>query len=549
VRYLDKSTNRMVELADSRTAFLAIADPTQAESLNSLVSQRAFNVVGSTNDDGVFVLEARSQGESLVELDKIVETIRSQPGVRAVVPALVDEQGHTRYYLPDQVIVQFSDPDAEAAKTFLSSLGARVERKLGLPGVYRVRIPDSSDIGSFIATLNQADRVAFAEPAYYGVNDADLRVTISRTASAGSATSDVVAGGDGEYESLGGRLSWNLEKLDLLEAWHLTDGSGDVVVAVVDGMPEHAHEALIGKLATTISNRQIFAADDSVSSHATNICGIIAGESDRFSGVAPGVRLVPLVVNLNSQLYAERAAAIRFAADCARAGRIGRSRINRLVLSCSWRTAGDVAVIRTALEDAIRAGVLIVCSAGNTNSNEAHYPSAYSNGSGVLAEGVLCVAATDQEDRKASYSNYSSTVDLCAPGGDGLPIDERDVPCPEQGNQYGFAAGTSIAVPHVAAVAAMMLSLDPDLSPATLKRQIAANADSVDAQNPGYQHLLGTGRLNARRALSAVANDRTVTSPDDPSPAPETTPTPSRGSGPRVTIRVRTGPRVAISTN
>jgi subtilisin family serine protease len=312
---------------------------------------------------------------------------------------------------------------------------------------------------------------------------------------------------------------------------------------VVDGMPDAEHEALASKLATPVGDELLFAADRTVSSHATQIAGIVAGESSSFTGAAPGVRLLPLIVNLNSQVYAERASALRFAAECARRRRIGELAIERLVLACSWRTSGDTAVVRTALGEAVESGILVVCSAGNGDSSAAHYPSAYSAGPGVLADGVLAVAATDRDDVKASYSNYAASVDLCAPGGDGLPIDARDIPCTEQGSAYGYAAGTSMAVPHVAAVAALMLSVDASLTPKELKRLLRATADPIAAANPGLAGLLGAGRLNARGAVAAVAD----AVPGQGNGAPAGTASPPR-SGPTVSITVRRGPRVTITT-
>jgi subtilisin family serine protease len=302
-----------------------------------------------------------------------------------------------------------------------------------------------------------------------------------------------------------GPLAWNLQKLALDRAWARTTGRADIVVAVIDGMPDLTHEALAGRWLVPMSDDLVFCSDRSISSHATNVCGVVAGQSHLLSGVAPGVRLLPLVVDLNTQVYAERADAIRFAAQCARAGRVGMTPFSRLILSCSWRTRGDMAVIRTAVADAISAGVLVLFSAGNEETDLPHYPSDYAAASGLLGEGTVCVAATDEDDRKASYSNYSSKVDVSAPGGDGLPLDLRDILCADQGGTYVYSAGTSIAAPHVAGVAALILSLRPSLTPRELKAGLRAAVDSIDGLNSTYVHKLGTGRLNAEKALAAVA--------------------------------------------
>jgi len=165
---------------------------------------------------------------------------------------------------------------------------------------------------------------------------------------------------------------------------------------------------------------------------------------------------------------------------------------------------GDVSVIRTALEEAVGEDILVVYSAGNTDNNQPHYPSDYSARPGALGNGVLSVAATDQDDRKASYSNYSPKVDVCAPGGDGLPLDAGDILSADQNNSLQFAAGTSLAVPHVVGLAALILSLAPETPVAELKRLIKETADNIGSLNPGYQGQLGQGRVNAARALAAL---------------------------------------------
>src|SRR5205807_241347 len=165
---------------------------------------------------------------------------------------------------------------------------------------------------------------------------------------------------------------------------------------------------------------------------------------------------------------------------------------SRVVLSCSWRTSGDVATVRSALEEVVQAGVLPVFSAGNDGSSEPHFPSDYSAWGGALGGALVCVAATGQSDQRADYSNFSASVSVCAPGGDGLPLDARDILCPDQGETYAYAAGTSIAVPHVVGVAALMLTVAPQLTVQELKQLLMQTTDDIRAANPDFVNTPGT---------------------------------------------------------
>lgn len=497
MKYFDKSTGRTVTLSETPTDFLVMTEPGDGEAALALFSQRVFRIVSSTNNDGVYIARLKSDQESPVEVEKTLTNFRADDRIRFVVPAVTDEEGLTRFMLPDRVVVRFRGLSDRQVQRYVASVSSRVVTRYRTPGLYELAVPDGQPVGDFIATLNQNDAVAFVEPQFYAVEDADIRITVTR---GGGAPPDGETNG-----AEGDNLSWNLSKIALAQAWMVTTGGPEVIVAVVDGWPAVDHEALTGKLLTAPDKIPTFTSDTTVSSHATNICSVLTGESARLTGVAPGVKLLPLVVNLFSQVYAERADAIYQAAEIARRQEVDGQSFARLVLSCSWRTAGDITVIRDAFEEAISAGVLVVCSAGNTASSAAHYPSSYSSRPGPLGEGLISVAATDAADRKASYSNFARTVDLCAPGGDGLPLDSGDIPCADLDNTYTVGAGTSLAVPHVAGIAALMLSADPALSPRRLKELLKATADPLDARNPEYAAMLGAGRLNAGRALAAIA--------------------------------------------
>jgi subtilisin family serine protease len=483
MKYLDKSTGRSVELNSSKTDYLVLVE-SEAEALEPiLTSSRTFWTVKSTNKDNVFILSARSQGESVASIEK--ELAELQQDKRLMIsPALIDSTGATRFVLPRRVVVQLNFKEHNA-DNIVATVGGQVIRRFLTPGLYEFQTPDGIGVDEFIEQLNAVEQVKFAEPSFYGVDDQDFNIRIS-----------TVRGSSSEEETAGTSpvLGWNLQKLDVATAWEVTRGSANILVFVVDGLPDINHEAISRKFIAPLDISIYFTADRSVSSHATYVASTIAGESAQMVGVAPSVRLLPLVVNLSSQTYAERADALRFAVELAQKKTFNGAVFLRMVMCCSWKTAGDIAVIRSALEEVVAAGILPVFSAGNDGTAETHFPSDYASWDGPLGDAILSVAATDENDQRAEYSNYSHNVSVFAPGGDGLPLDQRDILCAEQGNTYAYAAGTSIAAPHVAAVAALVLSINPDLPVKEVKKILLQSVDGAVT--------LGVGRLSAIKAVT-----------------------------------------------
>jgi len=497
MQYRDKSNGKVVTLQPAGDRFLLVGKTVEAEGLHPTLTQTTFHVSPSSNRDNVFVLTPRTGLETSVQIQNDVETLKADPSVQSVTPGLIDEAGKVRYALPDCIIVQFQQVATDAqVQSAVTKLGGKVSRKFRSSGLYEIAVPAGTAIADFIESLNALDQVKFAEPCYYGVDDSDIALSISAPTQAAKASQAETIANPG--------LSWNLNVIDASGAWQIGKGNADILVVIADGMPELTHEAIAGKILAPPDNSLFFSSDLSVSSHATNVTSVVAGESAKMSGVAPGVRVLPVVVNLNSETYADRADALREVVTLAGAGTYGGKSFSRVILSCSWKTAGDIAVIRTALEDVAGANILTVFSAGNDSADEPHFPSDYAADQSVLGDCILSVAATDQQDQKADYSNYSASVSLCAPGGFGLPLDDRDVLCADQGGTYVFSAGTSIAAPHVAAVAALVLSQNPSLTAKQLKALLLSSVDDISLSNSGFNGKLGTGRINARKAAQST---------------------------------------------
>lgn len=245
--------------------------------------------------------------------------------------------------------------------------------------------------------------------------------------------------------------------------------------------------------------------------HGTHVGGIIAAAINDVGvqGVAPEAELVPVKVlsESGSGAFGWVIAGIEYAAG-----------IHADVINMSLGATFDVAhagknnqglgtllsALNRAINHATAAGVLVVSSAGNSgvnlNSSIMTIPAQSGNGMAVSATGPYCQA---DFDRFASYSNYGqSVINLAAPGG-GVdcpsPTYYLDFVLSDSKGAYFFAAGTSMAAPHVSGVAALIVGKYGHLGPASIKAILQHSAD--DLYKPGADPFSGNGRVNAQKAL------------------------------------------------
>ncbi|HEX8681947.1 MAG TPA: S8 family peptidase [Ardenticatenaceae bacterium] len=308
---------------------------------------------------------------------------------------------------------------------------------------------------------------------------------------------------------------WTLRQINAPGGWRITTG-GEVIIAIIDSGVDYDHPDLAGHfvdpaLWRNFVNDPTDDRDDDptdpndYNGHGTHVAGIIAAASNNgqgITGVSWGARILPLKVLRNRDgagPISGIAQAIEYAADN------GAQIIN---LSLGGRTR--VQALQDAITYARSKGVLVVASAGNYfhEDNAPSYPGAM--------DGVVAVAGTTINDSHSCYSNVGDYVDVAAPGGQGGR--EGGVSCngtkvwstiplslSQEGDEhrgYGWKSGTSMAAPHVAGLAALLLSERPGLTHDELEAIIESNAD--DLGDPGRDSVFGAGRINARRALEAV---------------------------------------------
>jgi subtilisin family serine protease len=157
------------------------------------------------------------------------------------------------------------------------------------------------------------------------------------------------------------------------------------------------------------------------------------------------------------------------------------------IVNCSWGSYYYSSGEQNIVSSVTAAGCLVVAAAGNENTSSRSYPASYVN--------VLSVASTDQNDIKSSFSDYGTTVDVCAPG--------EYIYSTWAANSYSYQQGTSMSSPVAAGVCALVKAQNMNYTPIQITNIMITTCDNIDSLNPNYQGLLGAGRINAYAAVAA----------------------------------------------
>jgi subtilisin family serine protease len=382
-------------------------------------------------------------------------------------------------FAPRELLVRFDASAANRARAdALADLGAQVLDH-GPGGVVQVALPAGSSVEGAAAALERRAGVRWAEPNY------TYRI---------SATPD-----DTDYSQL-----WGLSRIHAPEAWDLSTGSASMTVAVVDTGVDWSHPDLAANLWTNTGETPADGLDndgngfvddvrgwnfggaphptndpDDTNGHGTHVAGTIGAVGNNATGVTGvnwNVKVMPVRAGDDTLTDFDIANAFDYACEN------GAKVVNG---SFGGYQHSD------AILDAVNRcpNTLFVFAAGNDANNNDLLPVYPCTDP---APNIVCVAATNSADNRASFSNYGATsVDIAAPG--------EVIHSTYFGPPYADLSGTSMATPHVAGAAALVWAHRPALTVAELKRNLINSVDQVPALN----HLVvANGRLNVFRAMT-----------------------------------------------
>jgi subtilisin family serine protease len=438
-----------------------------------------------------------------VEAQDVLPTPEAQPLNAAALPIPP--------FVPGTVLVGVRAPETAAADVAgaaarLGDLAAAAVETIDLRGLdggqgdggvtgLRLRVAPGEEWAT-IERLQQNPAVAFAEPDWLVRSADEAPVGIS----AATVIETPFTVDDPLYTE-----QWYLQRINLSRAWSLAGGTvaadpelARIRVAVIDTGVDSAHPDLAGRLLPGQNYITPGTPPDDDNGHGTHIAGLIGAAVNNANGMAGAALQVEIdprkVLGASGQGGVSGVAqAIKDAADD------GASLIN-----LSLELATDSPTLRSAINYAAFKGVLLVGAAGNClpgiSDCPVYFPAAYFP--------VLAVTATTYDDARAYYSPKGPELDLAAPGGvAALPIvstwsESAASKCAGRlrvvnGGYYCPANGTSMAAGLVSGVAALVWSMDPDLTAQQVREILLSTAVSLDAP----ADKVGAGRADAAAAV------------------------------------------------
>ncbi len=401
---------------------------------------------------------------------------------------------------PDDILVDLVD-DASAAQV------AAIERDLGIDLV--LVSSESADEQFYRAHVDPArrDSVLAALAKRSGVEIAEPDSLMSIPAGEESLVSEVGPTEPGFPNDPLYPKQWHMRQIGMPEAWKMADGNG-VIVAVLDTGVAYEDYGTFTQLPDLkgitfvkpfdfVANTKHANDDHGHGSHVTGSIAQVTHNGIGVAGVARNVRIMPLKVLSagGSGSVAGIADAIRYAADN-----------GAKVINMSLGGAFPSAVLKKAVKYAFDKGVTVVCAAGNESRSKVGYPAAY--------PGAIAVSATQENEAITFYSNYGKDIDIAAPGGntqdknggrgnpDGGVLQATIVIGDPTKNGYFAFMGTSMASPHAAGVAALVVG-EGVTDPAAVEKILQDTARKPQSQKY-TRDKYGAGIIDAPAAVKAA---------------------------------------------
>ncbi|MHA0855813.1 S8 family peptidase [Paenibacillus sp. CMAA1364] len=445
------------------TQYFFIAEPsTQGNAgVIGLISQDILNAVTNHQKRNLRLIPYPKEGNYRIE-SVDTNTLRD-----ITVKTGHDNENASHYY-EHEIVVHFTkDMTDKQLMAISKDIQSKWVRKMGYAYVFHANTMDYSELKEYFTNKYHPN---YVEPHYLYLTNGDRSQLTN-------PTPPIIPN-----DLLFSKYQWNLPAIETNKAWELSKGSEDVIVAVIDTGVDLNHPDLKGNLIQGYNVIDPSKPPTDDVGHGTHVCGIIGAVVNNNEGVA-GIswynKVMPIKVLDSSGAGTTYSVAegIIWAADH-----------GAKVINMSLGNYAKSNFLHDAIKYAYDRDVVIIAATGNDNTERPGYPAAYPE--------VFSVSATDSELKRASFSNYGDYVDVVAPG--------ASIASTYLKNQYASLSGTSMASPHVAALAGLIRSRNPNLNNVEVMDLMRGSA--IDLGTAGRDKYFGYGQVDIYNSLQAAGN-------------------------------------------
>jgi len=450
------------KVKDNQYFIMAEPSPKGNKGIIALISQKVLNEVSNHQKRNLRLIPYPKEGNYRVES---VETNT----LRDITVKTGHDNEKASHYYENEIVVHFRENVSDRTlMTISSEIKSKWVRKMGYAYVFHA---DNMNYPQLKTYFMNKYRPIYVEPHYlYLTND---NLTNGKNT---SITPNI------PNDLLFSKYQWNLPAIQTNKGWDLAKGNKDVIIAVVDTGADLQHTDLKGNLIQgyNVIDPSIQPKDDV--GHGTHVAGIIGAVVNNNEGVA-GISWYNKVMPVKA-LDSSGAGTTYSVAE----GVIWATDHGAKVINMSLGNYADSEFLHDAIKYAYNRDVVIVAATGNDNTERPGYPAAYPE--------VFSVSATDSSMKRASFSNYGDYVDVVAPG--------ESIASTYLNNEYAALSGTSMATPHVAALAGLIRSRNPNLTNEEVMNLMRENV--VDLGDKGRDKYFGYGQVDIYKALQAAGN-------------------------------------------
>ncbi|PLR95267.1 S8 family peptidase [Bacillus sp. T33-2] len=420
---------------------------------------------GATVQSGEQIARLQNNSGNLVNMSvnniQNGENIKNRLNQNPEIKAIYHNKRDASHYYDHEAAVDFiEEPTSDELDDITNDINGKVVKRLNSTYIFR---SESLDTPALLDYFNTRPNVEFAEANFILMQN------------------DIKMPNDVYYRE---KYQWNLPAIETEKGWNISRGNKRIEIAIVDTGVDLDHPDLKNRLVKGYNVLENNSHPDDDNGHGTHVAGIIASETNNKEGIA-GITWFNKIMPIKAMGAEGYGSTFDIARGLFWAVDHGADVIN-LSLGNYQRSE----VLEEAIRYAYKHNVVLVAAAGNDNSSQPTYPASYPE--------VLSVSALNFDGKRADFSNYGDYIDVAAPG--------VYIPSTYFKKQYAALSGTSMAAPHVAGLAGLILSANSELSNREVMKIIKNSA--IDMGGRGPDNDFGSGLIDVNNSLKSAEDSK-----------------------------------------